>query len=142
MRLRPPRPPRRDRSRERGFALAIAIILAVLYFGLIELLLVDSARELDQARRFRARVMAMTLAENGAEIAAFQMITSPPASTPPYEDWQGTATGELSRPEPSIFRLKGTGETKGLVKSKATVQVIGHIDNGIRVYIDYTMHTP
>jgi len=141
--MRLPNPLRPRRNRERGFALAVAIILAVLYFGLIELLMIDSSRELDQARRFRDRVVALTLAENGAELAAFQMITAPPVSVPtPYEDWQGTATGELRRPEPDKFTLLGIGVTKGIVKSKATVRVIGHVENETKVYIDYTMHTP
>jgi hypothetical protein len=60
----------RARTSERGIALAIALIVAVLYFGLIELMLYDASRELAEARRFRARIIAVTLAENGAELAA------------------------------------------------------------------------
>ena len=48
--------------------------LAVLYFALMNLLLVDSSRELAEARRFRARIIAAVLAENAVELAAQQMV--------------------------------------------------------------------
>ncbi|HET7435605.1 MAG TPA: hypothetical protein VFN10_12930, partial [Thermoanaerobaculia bacterium] len=81
----------RARTTERGFALIAAIVLAVLYFGLIELLLLDSARELREAQRFRARIVALTNAENGAERAAADIANASPL--PVLEDEQGTVGG-------------------------------------------------
>lgn len=127
-------------SSQRGFALIAAIVLAILYFALVELLLIDSSRELREARRFRARIVAATLAENGAELAALGMIgsTYTPANA---EDWQGTMTGEMNRSEGG-FEIVGRAETKGLERSTATVHVFGRIVNGDEIRIQYTMHTP
>ena len=63
----------RARTSERGFALIAALTLAVLYFALMELILIDSSRSLAEAQRFRARIMAATLAEDAAELAALNM---------------------------------------------------------------------
>ena len=59
---------------KRGVRAALALIIAVLYFRLIELMLFDAARQLAEARRFRARIVALTLAENGAELAAANIV--------------------------------------------------------------------
>src|SRR6266545_5727430 len=64
-----------SRQRQRGFVLISALVLSVLYFALMELLLIDSSRALNEAQRFRARVVAGALAESGAELAALQMVT-------------------------------------------------------------------
>jgi len=50
-------------TEQRGYVLISAIALAILYFGLMELMLIDSARALRESQRFRARVMAATLAD-------------------------------------------------------------------------------
>ena len=142
---------RQRHPRERGFALAIAIIIAVLYFAMIELLMLDSSRELAQARRFRATIIAQTLAENGAELAALEL-TDPSAETPrvTQEDWQGrvlgtvwkgsAATDESGRTQ-QPFILTGTGEVAGVTKARATVKVTGRIENGSKVLIDYAQHS-
>ena len=57
--LRSIRSSSRARTSERGFALIAAIALSVLYFALMELMLIDSSRELAEARRFRARIVAI-----------------------------------------------------------------------------------
>lgn len=137
---------RTDGRSERGFALAIAIVLAVLYFGLIELLLIDSSRDLAEARRFRARVIAWTLAENAAERAAHSIAVMTPATLPPMraENEQGTMRSSVIR-APQNFYLVGEGETKGVIRTKAKVTVIGRVDSTKvppQVYIDYTMHVP
>lgn len=132
---------RRIRS-QRGFALAIAIILAVLYFGLIELLLIDSSRDLAEARRFRARVVAWTLAENAAERAAQGIAAMGPVTLPVMhtEDELGKMRGRLLKTEKN-FHIVGEGETKGVNKTKSTVTVIGRVEEGGKIYIDYTMHS-
>jgi hypothetical protein len=118
----------------------LALVLAVLYFGLIELLMIDSARELAEARRFRARIVAETLAENGAELAALRIVTEEdPKAPPPMEDWQGTARGDVAKSSGN-FDLVGEGVTSGITESRANVHVRGRIV-GSEVRIQYTVHT-
>ena len=128
----------RARTNERGIALAVALIVAVLYFGMIELMLIDASRELAEARRFRARVVAFTLAENGAELAAHNLITTPMAAN--ATDWQGSMTGKVTKPTSDKFIIEGTGDAAGVVAQHATVEVYGTI-TGTSITIDYTFHS-
>ena len=128
----------RARTNERGIALVIALIVAVLYFGLIELMLYDASRELAEARRFRARVIALTLAENGAELAAQNLVTMP-QNPAPVTDWQGTTSGDVSK-SGEDFRINGTGDVTGIVEAHATVYVQGRVD-AQGIHIDYTQHS-
>lgn len=132
----------RARTTERGFALAMALIIAVLYFGLIELMLFDASRELAEARRFRARIVALTLAENGAELAAAQLTSVNTVSTKVEAgDWQGTITGEMTKnADTGKFTIHGTGHATGVVQIDATVDVFGVV-TGNNVRIDYTHHS-
>ncbi|HEX7420223.1 MAG TPA: hypothetical protein VF505_10080, partial [Thermoanaerobaculia bacterium] len=61
------------RKNQRGFVLITALTISILYFALMELLLIDSSRALREAQRFRAHVLAGTLAESAADLAAFQI---------------------------------------------------------------------
>jgi hypothetical protein len=127
---------------QRGYALIAAIVLTVLYFGLVELMLLDSSRELGEARRFRARIIAQTLAENGAELAAVQLaLPERTAASAHAEDWQGEITGEMHKFEEGRFEIKGSGTTKGLTPIQAQVQIYGRVV-GSEVRIQYTVHTP
>ncbi len=131
----------RAHTTERGFALAMALIIAVLYFGLIELMLLDASRELAEARRFRARIVALTLAENGAELAAWHILLSDgkPASIP-GDDWQGSMTGTIMKNSDGTFTIKGTGDAVGVVEVHATVEVDGKVvGNDVQIY--YTRHS-
>jgi len=115
-------------------------VLAVLYFGLVELLLLDSARELGEARRFRARIIAETLAENGAELAALQLVTTE-KSEGTAEDWQGTLTGRMAKNINSgEFDIVAEGKSGGITESKAKVVLRGRVV-GTDVRINWTMHT-
>ena len=136
----------RDRTtNQRGYVLITAIALAVLYFGLMELMLIDSSRALREAQRFKSRVIASALAESAAELAAAQMVTQPRASAN-ASDEQGQMTGTLQVsgnplvPGTQSFELKGVGVTAGVAPVKATVRVQGSI-NGNRIAIDYTFHS-
>ncbi len=135
----------RAHTRERGFALAVAIILAVLYFGLIELMLIDSSRELAEARRFRARVVALTLAENGAELAAAGM--THPAKTSDKAELdheQGTARGTMFKRHGEdggyVFDLTGQGRSSGPEGVEANVRLRGTITHN-QIRIEYAMHS-
>jgi hypothetical protein len=135
----------RARTTERGFALAMALIIAVLYFGLIELMLFDASRELAEARRFRARVVALTLAENGAESAAYLLVpreAAPPLPTINTSDWQGSITARRQMDNlTGDFTIKATGTSTGVVQVKATVDVIGNVDENKTLHIYYTQHS-
>lgn len=136
-----------SRKSERGFALILALVLAVLYFGFIELLMMDASRELSEARRFRGRIVALTLAENGVELAATKMLGPLKAANPPPEtDWQGTMSGTLKKatePDESgwlPFVLTGTARSKGREGTSAEVKLQGRI-NGNQIQILYSQHT-
>ena len=123
---------------QRGFVLVIALVLAILYFMLMGLVMIDSSRAQAEAQRYRARVMAATLAENAAELACVQMVTLP-GGVATLQDGQGTMTGTYQRTGDK-FEVNGEGETKGLLKLRATVYLEGHFV-GNEVHIDYARHS-
>lgn len=125
---------------QRGFALIAAITLAILYFALIELMLIDSSRELAQARRFRAKIVSATLAENGAELAAAAMLTRVSANVS-ATDFQGTISGTLRKPSDTTFEISGAGSTTGVVQTTSRVELRGTIE-GARVKIEFAVHNP
>ena len=120
-------------------------MLAVLYFALMELMLIDSSRALREAQRFRARIVATTLAESAAELAAAQLVTQPSANVNASDD-QGTMTATMNRgaatpPNAQIpFTIDAKAESTGVPPQKATVTVQGRIQ-GTKVSVDYTYHT-
>jgi hypothetical protein len=136
----------RARKSERGFALVAAISLAILYFALVELMLIDSARELKEARRFRAKVVAATLAENGAELAAAQMMTRY-TGTESDENWQGRYSGRMTRTASTDgsgeerFVISGDGETTGTERVRAHVEIRGRILPPSDIRIQYAVHS-
>jgi hypothetical protein len=111
----------------------VALILAVLYFGFIELLMMDASREMSEARRFRNRIVALTLAESAAELAAMQMVSGKAANVE-LQDAQGSATGELKKtgapPGEIQFELFGKARSSGPEPSNATVHIEGVIKEG------------
>lgn len=133
----------RARTTERGFALAMALIIAVLYFGLIELMLYDASRELAEARRFRARIVALTLAENGAERVAhlIALENAPPQTPIAEEDWQGSITGtRMKNADTGQFKIIASGTATGVVEAHAKVEVDGRIVDK-KVHIYFTRHS-
>lgn len=141
----------RARGNERGFVLVATIVVAVLYFGLMQLMLIDSSRTLREAQRFRARIVAATLAENGAELAAHNMIDNV-QNIADAENDQGTMNGSMVRtPPPSHtitkyrFDITGEGTATGVVTQKATVNLQGRLeqmmDGRWEVRIQYASHS-
>jgi hypothetical protein len=130
----------RARTTEKGFALIAVLTLALLYFGLMELLLVDSSRELAEARNYRARVVAGILAENAAELAAMHIVAG--AARPPVNEStnQGEMTGRIARGSGGGFEITAQGVTSGVIRQTATVFVQGRVTGSGTVTIDYTMH--
>lgn len=126
-------------TNQRGYVLISAIALAVLYFALMELMLIDSSRALREAQRFRSRIVASTLAESAAELVAAQMITNRASTTVSAKDDQGNMKGTLKIVQ-NDFELVGEAETAGVAPVKADVRVQGRIQ-GTKVIIDYTFHS-
>jgi hypothetical protein len=113
----------------------------VLYFGLIELLLVDSSRELRSARQFRSRVIAQTLAENGAEAAAWKMLNPVVPPIPVEEETeQGTMTGRRTMLA-NAFTLTGEGASAGLEPVRSRVLLKGYIDGKGEIHVDISVHS-
>jgi hypothetical protein len=131
------------RHAERGYALITAIVVSVLYFGLIQLMLMESSRELAEARRFRARIVALTLAENAIELAAAGLIQGP-AAPQKLSNGDGEMTAEtVAKPSPGTdgpFAFKGSGESSGTVRQSATAQIRGRIDKG-QIIIEWSQHS-
>ena len=128
----------RARTSERGFALIAALVLAVLYFALMELILIDSSRALLEAHRFRARVLAATHAEDAAELGALQMRTRAGGAieyNAPDRDLKGTL-----RKNGESFEIIGEATSRGAMVQHATVRVQGRLGEDGVVKIDYTMH--
>lgn len=125
-------------SSERGFALVTALVLAVLYLGLIELLLMDGTRALQEAQRLRSRVIAATLAENAAELAAEGMV-SKFAGDVTSSDAQGEIEGKYTRTGEE-FVILGRGTTSGVARESASVRIKGRVV-GNSVTIDYAIHS-
>ena len=138
---------RTRRRRQGGFALISALVLAILYFALMELLLIDSSRALHEAQRFRARVVAMTVAENAAELAATNMVGQYSNVVPQTDDAQGSMKGDYSRSaSPSVtgsydFQIHGEGTNIGVVTEHATVFLEGQIESGTVVKIRWSRHS-
>ena len=110
--------------------------------------MIDASRELSEARRFRGRVLALTLAENGAEIAATKMLGAARSANPPEEtDWQGTMSGKLEKAQYADaagylpFTLTGTARSKGREGTSAEVRLQGRILNGNQIQILFSQHT-
>lgn len=129
----------RDRTTERGFVLVAALTMALLYFALMELLLLDSSRALGEAQRFRSRIVAATLAENAAELAALSMTTQLVTSSN-LVDSQGRMQGKMTRTN-DTFTIEGEGETSGVMPQIAKVRIDGRMGSDGVVKIDYTVHS-
>ncbi|HSY50327.1 MAG TPA: hypothetical protein VLC46_16060 [Thermoanaerobaculia bacterium] len=129
----------RDRTREGGYVLIAAIALAILYFALMELMLIDSSRALREAQRFRSRVVAATLAESAAELSAASMVTRNAGDDINADDEQGSmkATCKVNG---TAFQIDAQADTTGVMPAKSTVSVQGRII-GQRVLVDYTFHS-
>ena len=129
----------RGRTRnQRGVALISAIVLSVLYFMLMELMLMESSRALNQAQRFRSRLYAITLAENAAELAAADIVHRTDASIN-AEDADGKMNATLMRTGPK-FVINGEGIATGVQPVRATVMLQGSV-NGTSIRIDYASHS-
>lgn len=114
------------------------LLIALLYFALIELIMAESARKMREAQRFRARITANILAENGAELAAAGM-TGLDLREASLENDDGEMSGTFRRVGEDSFVIEATGTTKGVVRSTRNVSIKGRIVAS-SVRIDETRH--
>jgi hypothetical protein len=128
----------RARTRERGYALISAIALAILYFAVMQLIMIDSNRVLREAQRFRAKVISSALAENAAELAAAQMVVTASRNIK-ANDADGKMKGSLRRGM-SDFEVTAEGTSYGAEPRTATVRIQGRI-TGTKIMVDYTFHS-
>ena len=122
----------RARTNERGFALAMALILAVLYFGLIELMLyrrVARARggaALSGAHR-RARRWPRTV--RSWRRRDLVNVPNNPAADDRLAGDDVRRRARRRRPvSRRDFKINGTGDATGIVEAHATVYVQGRVD--------------
>jgi hypothetical protein len=126
--------------------LITAIALAILYFALMELMLIDSSRAQREAQRFRSKVISTTLAESAAELSAASMITRNAGNSINADDEQGsmTATCTVSKntekAEETAFLIDAQATTGGVSPVASTVIVQGRIV-GQKVKVDFTYHS-
>ena len=128
----------RASTRERGYALISAIVLAVLYFGVMQLIMMDSHRVLREAQRFRSKVISHALAENAAELAASQLLLTSVRNVD-AKDAEGTMKATL-RKNTNDFIIEAEGTSYGAESRHATVKLQGRV-LGTKVVLDYSAHS-
>ena len=111
---------------ERGFALITALLLAILFLGMIELALADATAAQREALRFRERISSQILADNAIELAAAGMMTKESNSSIERESDAGTMTGSFKILPGGRFELAGEGLSAGL-EVRATVALEGRV---------------
>ena len=130
---------RAARIDQRGFVLISVLVIALLYFAMLELMLIESGEAMRNAQRFRARIVAQILAENGAELAAHNFALSNGKSVS-YTDDSGEMHGKSERLPGELFTIEGRGTVGGVYPHSATVKIHGHFE-GLSLYIDRTVHS-
>ena len=138
----------RTPERQRGYVLIAAIALAILYFGLMELMLIESQRTLREAQRFRAKILATTLVENAAELAAEHLCQNW-VVTIDYSNSEGKMEGKMERspapfgakPARSPFKIKVTGTVNGVPPALENLSLNGNVVDDKTVEITYSHHS-
>lgn len=131
-------PSRALAGEQRGFVLLSVLLLAVLFFGLMHLVLRESTDASLAAQRFRARIVAEVLAENAAELAVRQIALSSGARRS-AENGEGLMAGSFNRKPGDAFEIMGSSETKGTLRARASVRIEGRIE-GTAIIIERTTH--
>lgn len=124
---------------ERGYVLISVLILAVLYLGLMELMLRESSEVLRSAVRFRSRIVAQSLAEDGVELAARRIVERDAAKVK-YDNPEGNVDATMRRVGDVSFEITSRSTAVGASSSSATVRVFGRV-TGTQIHIDRTIHS-
>ncbi len=112
---------------EGGFALVSALLIALLFFGLIELTLRDTSDGIRAAHRHRDRIASEVLADNAVELAAAGMLSGVPRNET-RSSRDGAMAGAF-HPLPGFrFELTGEGTSAGLNPTTTRVVLRGRID--------------
>ena len=107
---------------DRGFALVTALLLALLFIGVIDLALADAVNAQRQARRFRERIMSQILADNAVELAAADMVGGAAKAVERRTD-EGEMSAELEMKPNGAFTIEAEGVTAALgVRSRVTLR--------------------
>lgn len=115
------------------------LVVALLYFALLELMLIEATQAMRAAQRFRSRVVAHVMAENAAELAAHQLVFSNGKRVAETQQ-EGTMAGESRRLINDRFEIRASGEATGSTSQRATVALFGHLE-GSSVRIDRAIHS-
>lgn len=133
-------PSQRLFSRRRGFALVSALVLALLFLALIELLLADLTQASRTAERVRGRILADILAENGVELVVRDMVTSPTGSVSRELDG-GRVVASYEPRANGAFTIRSESLANGPFPARAALVIEGRI-TGPRVRIVRSHTTP
>ncbi len=134
----------RTSDAQRGFVIIVALVLALLYFMLMTLILIDSSRAQAEAQRFRARMVASILAEDAAEKSCVQIVNNPYCGPAVVRSDQGTADAKCSRESmtvPTNFSVASVAQSAGVIRQKADVQLTGAISADGRISIEFSQHS-
>ena len=129
-------------ERERGWVLLSVLVISTLYFALIALVLWESTIRYRAAQRFRARVIAQTLAESAAELAGRSLVLGSSDSIE-EEINDGLMLGRAivtGGSDEGSFHIEAAGRSAGVSHAEASVEVWGRLRGG-RVIIDRTSHS-
>lgn len=132
------RSPSRARN-SRGYILVTVLVVGLVYFGLMEIILIETVQAHRQAQQFRSRVIAAAAAENAAELAAVDMINSS-TNAVEEEDRQSAMEAEYARRPDDSFEITATARTRGIWKTAASVYLEGRIV-GTSIQITRAEHT-
>jgi type II secretory pathway component PulK len=133
---------RRRTVDQKGFALISALVLTFLFFALVALLMIESTSVLRAALHFRSRIVAQSLAESGAELAARSMMANG-STTITTELPEGTVKGEYTKSSSIVgerFVISGTGSTKGADAMTASVRLYGSVTGG-SIQVEQSEHS-
>jgi len=123
--------------------MVIALVLAILYFMLMTLVMIDSSRAQAEAQRFRARMVAAILAEDAAELSCKECLSLDPRTfTSELKNEMGTASGSWTRTPTSgngTIEIHGDAEASGVIHQKASVRLIGTVTGNGDPITSYTM---
>ncbi|HXI12846.1 MAG TPA: hypothetical protein VNM92_09375 [Thermoanaerobaculia bacterium] len=129
---------------ERGFVLLSVLLLALLYFGMMELMAIETSEAARSASRFRSRIVAQTLAESAAEVGLHKMLYSSSRSAT-SEGIDGTMTSEQTLNPDGSFEIRASGVSRGAFSMRATVSIYGRAtirdDGSTELSIDRTLHS-
>jgi hypothetical protein len=111
---------------ERGFALVAALLIALLFLGLIELTLRDTSEGVRGAHRQRARLASEILADNAVELAAAGMLFAASKDEERTAE-AGSMRGSYRRLPGDRFELTGEGVSGGVDSVTTHVVLSGRI---------------